>query len=218
MKNKLISKGSILLSIFVVWTFLIITVDVKTLGVNGTEIGFSSINTWFHQLTGVHMAIYTVTDWLSLVPVSVCSLFAGLGLGQLIKRKSLTKVDTDILLLGAYYGFVMVCFMCFELIPINYRPILLEGVMEASYPSSTTLLVLGVMPTMIFQAKRRLNNAPLKRMVCSVSYVFCIFMVLGRLFSGVHWLTDIIGGILLSTGLFYLYKGTVEITDNKTIN
>jgi undecaprenyl-diphosphatase len=95
------------------------------------------------------------------------------------------------------------------MIPINYRPILINGFMEASYPSSTTLLVLSVLPTLNFQATRRLKNATVKRIISVLTISFSVFMVVGRLISGVHWITDIIGSCLLSVGLFYVYKGVV---------
>ena len=215
MKNKKLIIAITLLLCFVFWTLLILTIDVKPVGVNNTSLGFATLNTWFHRLVGIHMSLYMITDWLSLIPLSVCSLFAGIGLGQLIKRKRLKKVDKDIILLGIYYLLVIICFVSFEFMPINYRPILIEGVMEVSYPSSTTLLVLSVMPTLIFQAKRRLTNGTFRNLVCIFAYFYSAFMVIGRLFSGVHWFTDIIGGILLSAGLFLMYVATVEIWGNK---
>ena len=215
MKNrKLITAFSLLLS-FALWTLLILTIDVSPVGVNNTDIGFATLNTWFHRLVGIHMSLYMITDWLSLFPLSVCSLFAGIGLGQLIKRKSLKKVDMDIILLGVYYLLVIICFTGFEFIPINYRPILIGGVMEVSYPSSTTLLVLSVMPTLIFQAKRRFTNKTFRNVACKFTYLYASFMVIGRLLSGVHWLTDIVGGILLSAGLLLMYVATVEIWENR---
>ena len=215
MKNrKLITAFSLLLS-FTLWTLLILIIDVRPVGVNDTSLGFATLNIWLHKLLGVHMSIYMITDWLSLIPLSVCSLFAGIGLGQLIKRKSLKKVDMDIILLGVYYLLVIICFTGFEFIPINYRPILIEGVMEVSYPSSTTLLVLSVMPTMVFQAKRRLTNKHFRNITCIFTYLYSTFMVIGRLFSGVHWFTDIVGGMLLSAGLFLMYVATVEMWGNK---
>lgn len=215
MKNKKLIIAITLLLCFVFWTLLILTIDVKPVGVNNTDIGFATLNTWFHRLVGIHMSLYMITDWLSLIPLSVCSLFAGIGLGQPIKRKSLKKVDKDIILLGIYYLLVIICFIGFEFIPINYRPILIEGVMEVSYPSSTTLLVLSVMPTLIFQAKRRLTNGTFRNVVCIFTYFYSAFMVIGRLLSGVHWLTDIVGGILLSAGLFLMYVATVEIWEKR---
>jgi undecaprenyl-diphosphatase len=200
---------------FVIWTLLIQIVDVQPAGQNGTDIGFATINCYFHKLTGVHMVIYTITDWLGLVPIFICLIFAGIGLVQLIQRKNLFKVDSDILVLGIYYIIVIFGYLLFEMIPINYRPILIDGFMEASYPSSTTLLVLSVMPTLWFQAKRRMKNEILLKYVCVFSALFSVFMTIGRTVAGVHWLTDIMGSILLSTGLFLLYKAIVLLIDEK---
>lgn len=215
MKHKKTIMAIALLLCFAFWTLLILTIDVRPVGVNSTDIGFATLNTWFHRLVGIHMSLYMVTDWLSLIPLSVCSLFAGIGLGQLIKRKNLKKVDIDIILLGLYYILVIICFVGFEFVPINYRPILIEGLMEVSYPSSTTMLVLCVMPTLIFQVKRRFTNETLRKVVYTFTYYYSAFMVVGRLLSGVHWLTDIVGGVLLSAGLFLIYMAAVEIWENR---
>ena len=152
------------------------------------------------------MAIYTITDWSGLVPILVCMAFGGMGLAQLIKRKSLFKVDRDLIFLGIYYVVVIWGYLIFEMIPINYRPILIDGMLEASYPSSTTLLVLSVMPTLIFQVNRRSANPVLKEIVRGLTALFSVFMVIGRLIAGVHWFTDIVGAVILSTGLYCLYK------------
>ncbi len=206
-RNLLAGVG--LIGAFALWTVLIQCVDVQAVGQNGTKIGFADFNVWFHQLTGVHMTLYTITDWLGLVPIFICLCFGVLGLVQLVKRRSLLKVDPDILLLGAYYVLVIACYLIFEMIPVNYRPVLIEGRLEASYPSSTTLLVLSVMPTLWFQANRRVSNAMIKKVVSVFVIVFSMFMVIGRLISGVHWATDIIGSVLLSVGLFMLYRSRV---------
>ena len=207
--KDLLCVGCMLIVAFVVWTWLIQIVDVQSVGVKGTNIGFAAFNTWFHELTGVHMTIYVITDWFGLIPIFVCMMFGGIGLVQLVTRRSLLRVDCDIILLGVYYVIVIFSYLIFEMIPINYRPILIEGFMEASYPSSTTLLVLSVMPTLIFQVKRRLQNPVVSKAICGLVRVFSVFMVLGRLFSGVHWFTDIVGSVMLSTGLFCIYKAVV---------
>ena len=198
--------GLVLLAGFIVWTILIRHIDVQRAGPGGTEIGFASFNVWFHRMTGVHMLIYTITDWLGLVPIFICMGFGLLGLIQWIKRRSLMRVDPDILLLGIYYLAVIFGYLLFEMVPINYRPILIEGNLEASYPSSTTLLVLSVMPTLKFQADRRVKSAVLGKSITIFVIVFSAFMVIGRLISGVHWATDIIGSVLLSSGLYMIYR------------
>ena len=207
-----------LLAAFAVWTMLIQLVDVQGAGPDGTMIGFAVFNVWFHQLTGVHLTIYTITDWLGLIPIFICLCFAMLGLIQLIRRKSLFKVDWDIILLGIYYVLVIFGYLFFEMVPVNYRPILIEGRLEASYPSSTTLLVLSVMPTLQFQMDRRAENPLIKRVSAVFVIAFSVFMVIGRMIAGVHWATDIIGSILLSAGLFSLYRSAVLFADGKREN
>ena len=213
-KRKGFIRSGCLLLAFVLWTLLIRTVDVQPVGVNGTNIGFAAINTRFHRLTGVHMGLYTVTDWLGLVPIAVCIGFGVLGLTQWIRRRSIAKVDKDILLLGAYYILVILGYLIFEMIPINYRPILIDGAMEASYPSSTTLLVLSVMPTLLFQANRRAKSQTVRRITAAFVILFSAFMVIGRLVAGVHGLTDIVGAVLLSAGLYCLYRAAVLAMDH----
>ena len=204
-----------MLALFVVWTWLVQFVDVRPVGPLGTDIGFAEVNVWFHELTGVHIRLYTATDWLGLVPVFVCLLFGAVGMVQLVKRKSLRKVDLDLILLGLYYLVVVLYYLVFEQFPVNYRPILIEGRVEASYPSSTTLLVLSVMPTLAFQIQRRWNRRKGKTLISLMAILFAVFMVFGRLISGVHWLTDIIGAVLLSAGLFCVYVSAVYLLEGE---
>ena len=207
--KRLLILGSTFITAFIIWTLLIQVIDVQPIGANGTNIGFATINGWFHDLTGVHMEIYHITDWLGLVPIFICFLFGSIGFVQLVKKRSIFKVDYDIIFLGVYYILVIFGYLLFEMIPINYRPILIEGFLEASYPSSTTLLVLCVMPTLVEQVNRRSENNTMKKIVKVFVICFSAFMVLSRLISGVHWLTDIVGSILLSVGLFCVYKAAV---------
>ncbi len=211
--KKGIAVGISMILVFILWTILIQKVDVQPVGQNGTDIGFASVNTWFHQLTGVHMWIYTITDWLGLVPVVVCACFGFIGLTQWIRRRSLKKVDPDIILLGLYYILVILGYLIFEMIPINFRPIPIDGAMEVSYPSSTTLLVLSVMPTLIFQVNRKANQSSVKTTVTVITVLFTALMVIGRTVAGVHWLTDILGAVFLSMGLYFLYRSVVLIID-----
>ena len=125
------------------------------------------------------------------------------------------KVDYDILLLVAYYVVVILGYLLFEMVPINYRPILIGGNLEASYPSSTTLLVLSVMPTLKYQSDRRIANPAARKAITVFVFVFSAFMVIGRLISGVHWATDIIGSVFLSSGLFLIYRFMAEYTGPK---
>ena len=208
-RKSSLRTGILLLILFAVWTVLVQNVDVQNAGQTGTEVGLATLNIWFHDLTGVHMMLYTITDWLGLVPVIICLAFGVMGFVQMIQRKSPLKVDADLILLGVYYIVVIAGYLIFEELPVNYRPVWIEGRLEASYPSSTTLLVLSVIPALTFQARRRLKNVRLNRAIRIGSAGFSLFMVVGRMLSGVHWITDIIGAILLSSGLFCIYRAIV---------
>lgn len=216
-KRKMLT-GITLLSAFVVWTVMILMIDVQPVGQNGTEVGFATINVWFHKITGVHMLPYTISDWLGLVPIVICMCFGMVGFIQLIKRKSLFKVDRDIIWLGVYYILVIMGYLFFEMVPVNFRPVLIDGRLEASYPSSTTLLVLSVMPTLKYQADRRIESLGIRKAISIFTLGFSLFMVACRIISGVHWLTDIVGSFLLSFGLFMIYTSVADSRDSMTVN
>ena len=203
--SRLFWVGVGLLAVFVLWTVLIRFVDVEAIGPRQSSVGFATLNGYIHNLTGVNMSLYVITDWLGLVPIGVAFGFAVLGIVQCIKRKSLLKVDRSILTLGGFYIVVMAVYILFEIVVINYRPTLIDGYLEASYPSSTTILVMCVMPTAMMQLRTRIKNDLFRRGVMLTITVFITFMVIGRLVSGVHWITDIIGGALLSTAIVLMY-------------
>ena len=208
-----------MLAVFVLWTVLIRFVDVEAIGPRESSVGFATLNGYVHHLTGVNMSLYVITDWLGLVPIGVAFGFAALGLVQWIKRKSILKVDRSILTLGGFYIVVMAVYILFEIVVINYRPTLIDGYLEASYPSSTTMLVMCVMPTAMMQLRTRIKNDLFRRCVMLVIAMFIAFMVIGRLVSGVHWITDIIGGALFSTAIVLMYYAISDIaTKNRQTN
>ena len=204
-RKKMFFMGAGFLGAFVLWTVLVSYIDVRAIGQNASSVGFATLNGYVHNLTGVNMFLYTITDWLGLVPIGVAFGFAVLGLVQWVGRKSLFKVDRSILALGGFYIIVLAMYIFFEIVVINYRPVLLGGYLEASYPSSTTMLVMCVMPTAMMQLHARIKSDVFRRCVLISIAAFTAFMVIGRLASGVHWLTDIIGGALVSAGLVITY-------------
>ena len=203
--KRRLCAGAGLLAAFALWTAAVRIVDVRPIGPEGSTVGFAAANGFVHSLTGVHMSLYVLTDWLGLIPIGAAAGFALLGLVQWIRRKSLWKVDRSLLALGGFYLAVMAAYVCFEMCVVNYRPVLIDGRLEASYPSSTTMLVLCVMPTAAMQLNARMRDGALRRCVVFAINAFTILMVAGRLLSGVHWFSDIIGGALLSAGLVMMY-------------
>lgn len=190
---------------FIIWTWLVCCVDVEAIGPKDSCVGFATMNGFVHNLTGANMILYIATDWLGLVPIFVAFAFAILGLIQLIKRKSILKVDRSIIALGIFYIVVIAVYILFEFVVVNRRPVLIEGYLEASYPSSTTMLVMCVMPSAAMQLSTRIKNIRLRSCIIVMITLFTAFMVIARLISGVHWISDIIGGTMISVGLVALY-------------
>lgn len=211
-KNKKQLFISIIFIIFfIIWTLLVKFINVLPIGPNSSKVGLAFFNKFFHNLVGVNMLIYKITDWLGLIPLIFVLIFSIIGLIQWIKRRNLLKVDYSILILGAYYIVVIIVYIMFELISINYRPVLINGNLEISYPSSTTMLVLLVMPTVNYELSKHTTNKGLKKLLKVSITIFCLLMIFGRILSGVHWITDVIGGILISIGLIYLYKYIINL-------
>ena len=206
-KKKYLFLSLCFLTAFAAWTAAVRVMDVQSIGPEQSEVGFAELNGFVHALTGVHMGLYVITDWLSLIPLLFAAGFALLGLTQWIHRKSICKVDCSLLRMGSFYLATGSIYLFFENYIINYRPVLIEGVLEASYPSSTTMLVICVMSTAALQLKERISHCALRKWVVFLIHSFTVLMVIGRLLSGVHWFTDIVGGILISIGLVMLYCG-----------
>ncbi len=165
------------------------------------------------QKLGVRMIWYSITDWLGVVALLTAFCFAVIGLIQTVNRKSLLKVDIRIILLGIYYVIVIVAYVFFEIFIINYRPVILEESvgLEASYPSSHTMLVICIMGAAFVLFQQMIQNKMIRVIMNSLSGLVIFITVVGRMISGVHWFTDIVGGILLGITLIQLYASVLRL-------
>ena len=197
-KKKLFLASCILLVVAIVYTFLVKYIDVSNIAPNGTNVGFSTINAKFRDLVGLNMTWYKITKYLGLIPLAMCGCYALLGLYQLIKTKSLKKVDMRIYALGVFYVIFAIVYVLFEHVALNYRPFLIDGTAEASFPSTHTLLAVCICGSSLMAAKYFIKNETLLKATNILTWLVMISIVIGRTLSGVHWLTDIIGGIIIS--------------------
>lgn len=204
-RKKLFLTTGILLLIAIIYTLLVKYYDVATIGPKNSAVGFSGINGLVHHALPYNEFWYKVTKYLGIIPFLYCAFYGIQGIAQIIKYKSIKKVDKRLIYLGAFYIVMLVLYVLCDKIVVNYRPILEDGVLESSFPSSHTLLACCVCASSLLIAKYYIKKQNILRLFNYGTIVLMIILVVGRLLSGVHWLTDIIGGIIYSAVLVYLY-------------
>lgn len=213
MKNsskKKIMFSLVLLFLFVIFTILIKIVDVQAIGPQGSEVGLATINKSFHDFLNYNETFYKISKILGYLSFLIIALYGIIGLYQLIKRKSIFKVNKNILILGAFYVLVLFVYGLFEIVIVNYRPVLEEGVLEASYPSSHTILSICVCLSSIVISNKIFKNKKNTKLFNYITAILMIAIIVTRILSGVHWLTDIIGAILISTSLCMMFDYAIN--------
>ena len=216
--NKSLILSGVFLVLFLLLIVLLKTVDVAAIGPEGTSVGFSHINGAVHEFFGINNVWYALTQATMIIAFCLVFEYAIIGLIQLISRKSLAKVDSYLYCLGGLYAVVVVLYVFFDKVVINYRPIIEEGAehVEASFPSTHTMIVCTVLGSVIMiirkfgSANSKLQSKKTATFIQAFLLVLIILTVIGRLVCGVHWLTDIVGGVLISLVLLFLFSGVLE--------
>ena len=201
--------------LFVAFTIIVKTVDVRTAGESGVMVGLATINEKIFYKLGVSETWHKVTNLLLVMSFALAFCFFMLGVFELIKNRSIKKVNSGILALGCIYVLIVAFYFLFEVVVINNRPILVNGEIAASYPSSHTFIVLTILWTAIVFILDSVKNKWLKTGVICGGVAISIFAVIGRLLSGRHWFTDIVGGILLSVFLILVYIVSFDLFKSK---
>lgn len=217
MKNKktLIAAG-VSLAAFIIFTILLKVVDVQSIGPDGSWIGFASLNDGFRGLFGVSDFWYRITELLGYLSIALAGAYAIYGFVQLCKVKSLKKVNPALLAYGGLLVVTVILYILFDKFVINYRPLILEGELEPSYPSSHTMISLCISGGAVLLNDIIFAGKKYTKVVNVIISMLAAVIVCGRMFSGVHWFTDIIGGLLISAFLVFGYSAVLEkITSSK---
>jgi len=214
-KLKILTALSItLLLLFFFFVFILKFVDVAPIGPEESNVGLSSLNAAFAKLFPYNSSFFTLTDWTIALGILVAAIFGILGLYQLLSRKSFSKVDSDIFVLGGTYIIIIVSYVIFDMFSLNSRPVIIDSVLEPSFPSTHTMVILSVFATAIHQINFRVTKKMIRYALTAFCVLFMIFSVISRLITGVHWFTDIIGAIILSAFFFITYFTICEYIKN----
>ena len=195
-----------LLVIAVIYTVLVKYVDVKAIGPSSTKVGFAMMNKWFNELIGYNSMFYKISKYAGVIPFGFCAYYGLMGLIELIKKKSFKKVNYRYYILACFYAIFVALYFFFEKVIINYRPVIVDGAIEASYPSTHTLLAICLCGTSLIVSKLLIKNETIRKLFDIAAWILMIVIVVARLISGVHWLSDIFGGIIISLTYLSFFK------------
>ena len=209
---------ALLFVVFIAFTVLVCKVDVAAIGPLDSSVGCAKINGAVAKLLPYNELFYKITKYLGYLAILICAAFAVKGCMEFLQKKSLRKVDPRLVILGIYYVVVIVFYVTFNKVVVNYRPVLEDGALEASYPSSHTMLAVCVFLSTIVHISLGKSSDGTKKAVKVLMYILTAVMVVGRLISGVHWFTDIVGGVLHSAALFMMYYTAVQYVEEARLN
>ena len=216
--KKLLISTIVFGMLAIVYTIIIALVDKQSIGPNESQVGLATINKFFQERLGFNETFYKLSNLLGYIAFGIAFVYMAIGLIQLIKRKSIKKVDTEISILGLFYIITLIIYVLFEFVKINYRPVLIDGNLDPSYPSSHTLLALFISTSAIFVNLKIIGNKPLRITLNTITIILGLAILVGRIISGVHWITDILGGILIATTLVLGYLCVTEYFKEKLAN
>lgn len=200
-----IAPVAVMLVLFVALIGCLMAVDRQPIAADGSLVGLGTLNNAFHELTGVSWTLYSATEVGGYVAIASMFVFFVIGVVELVRGHGFKGVDKAIYLIAAAYVIMLAAYIGFDKIALNYRPVLVDGVLEPSFPSSHTFLAVGTMGCAVVWAKERLGKGAVAA-VTIVCTLLGLFVVIGRLLSGVHWFTDILGGALLGFALVFAYR------------
>jgi len=216
--KKYFIMSAVLLVLFVIFVILAKTVDVAAVGPMGSEIGFASINKSAADAIGYNESIYNVSKSLSYFGIAVMVVFGLFGAMQLYYKKGPKNVDKDLYALYGLYVLGLIVYIVLEKVVINSSPVFSNG-LKVSYSSFYIILAVAFMGAAIVEFNARLKAKKVKIIVLTLCILDGIGLLVTRLVSGVHWVTDVIGTLLISVACFLLFLGVFNvIVQNKKKN
>ncbi len=214
--KKYLISSIVLVVIAIIYTLIVKFVDVLAIGPNGSEVGLQAFNGFVSGIFQYNETFYKISKYAGFLPLLFAVFYAGNGVIELVKGKSLKKVNKKLFALAGFYVVVLIVYVLFEKIALNYRPVLMDGELEASFPSTHTLLAICFCASSLFMSTTYLKNKSIRIPVNICTWILMVFIVVTRIISGVHWATDIIGGIIISLALLnILYMALIRIDEKK---
>lgn len=207
--KKIINLYSILgVSFFALFLILfgLLSFDKGKVGIS--EVGLSKLNNIVKYNYNEGWQIFA--DIFLYLGIALAAILAIVGFVQLIKRKSLFKVDRYIVICGIFLILAIFLWVMFDkVIIVNYRPIYHYD-LEPSFPSTHTFLVIFIYLSAHNIACMLTDNKKIKYGTLVAAILISFLVSLSRVLSGMHYITDVLAGIFLGLSLYFLCFGLIK--------
>lgn len=214
----IISCASLLL--FLLFLIMLYTVDVKNIGAGVTKVGLCFINN--HSFMASNASMWDkISDVCMYLGIGVIGALFILGVVQLIQRKNILKVDKEILVFGCLVVLMIIIWLFFDkVLIVNNRPILVDGKVECSFPSTHIMITSFALLSGSYYLFKKINKKHLTIIMYVASAIIVTICFLGRVLSGMHFLTDAVCGLLMGLFLFFSLLAILQfiIKDHKAMN
>ncbi len=197
--------ATVLAAAFCVLTVLLVSVDVRPAGESGAPVGLATLNEAVFEAVGQNETALAVSEITGLCMIAAVGAFGVLGLVQIIRCKGILRADKELYFMACGLITLAAAYVLFEIFVINYRPVLDQGELAASYPSSHSMLAVAVAGMGMAYIVRRVKSNALAYTLYGLLNVAAVVTVCCRLLGGVHWLTDIVGGVLVGLVITFGY-------------
>jgi len=202
--------GLSFLFIFIL-TIILLNFDKAVIATNGYEVGMSHVN----NLVKYEYKSWAdkISDVLFYLTFIVPLLAVALGIYQLVKEKSLKKVDLVIIIFGVFLILAIIVWLLFDhAIKINIRP---THEIKGSFPSTHVFLTTFFVLTCHGYLCYKYDNKLIKYLSLIIAIVIIIIMTIFRVIAGVHYITDVFGGVVIGITFYYLTFGISKWFINK---
>ena len=143
------------------------------------------------------------TDIILIASIASLAVFAIFGLCQWIKRKSIKKVDKELIFMLIPLILMAIVYFVFDKFLIwNTRP---DGSGEPSFPSTHVMVVATIFLLIALVLPRYIKSKAACALLDLMMLIFIVLTCVGRVLANKHWTSDVIGALVFSLVFALIY-------------
>lgn len=199
MKKKILDIV-IITNLFIIFilTILVKTVDIYYNVITKSNIGLYSLNKLFLN-NNEFQFLKIISEIIFIICLLIIVIIGAMLIINYIKTKAINKKQKNFLI---YLFILFIIWVLFDkVLIINYRPIVVDGKIEGSYPSTHIMVITYTLLSLSYLLENKVNQ----KMKYILSIIFILITFSGRVLSLMHWFTDGLCGLLVGLTFYLLF-------------